>query len=235
MMARIAASLLVAFSGSGCATDLADINRQPALTAVGSGLATGSTPRVDVEAYPEDDYKTDPGWEGSSADLFRDRRAARVGDTVRVKIAIDDRATLDSTSDRSRRARVEGSLDFSGLFNGVPSVGNGEASLDSRSDYKGEGTTERAETIELLVAAVVTNVLPNGNLVVRGTQEVRVNYEVRELEVGGIVDPLDITGNNTVDYDRMAEARISYGGRGRIDEVQQPRWGQQIYDLIVPF
>jgi flagellar L-ring protein precursor FlgH len=233
----IAARVLLAVAAlaiGGCATDLADVNRQPALTPVGSGLAAASAP-VDVAAYPVDDFKTDPGWEGSSADLFRDRRAARVGDTVRVKIEIDDRASLDSTSDRSRRARVEGSLDFSGLFNGVPSNGNGEVTLDSRSNYTGEGATERAETIELLVAAVVTDVLANGNLVVRGTQEVRVNYEVRELEIGGIVDPLDITGNNTVDYDRLAEARISYGGRGRIDEVQQPRWGQQVYDLIAPF
>jgi flagellar L-ring protein precursor FlgH len=220
---------------AGCATDLADVNRQPNLTAVGSGLAAGASPPVNVAAYPVADLKDDPGWEGSSADLFRDRRAAQIGDTVRVKIAIDDRASLDSTSDRSRRARVEGSLDFTGLFNAVPTIGNGKATLDSRSNYTGEGATERAETVELLVAAVVTDVLANGNLVVRGTQEVRVNYEVRELEVGGIVDPLDITGNNTVDYDRLAEARISYGGRGRIDEVQQPRWGQQVYDLIAPF
>jgi flagellar L-ring protein precursor FlgH len=190
---------------------------------------------VQTENYPIEDPKNDWGWEGSSADLFRDRRAMRVGDTVRIKISIDDSASLDSTSDRSRRARVQGSFDVSSLFQGVPAVGNGEVDIDSRSNFRGEGATERAETVDLLVAAVVTDVLPNGNLVIRGTQEVRINYDVRELEVGGIVDPLDITGSNTVDYDRLAEARISYGGRGRVNEVQQPGWGQQIFDLVTPF
>ena len=85
------------------------------------------------------------------------------------------------------------------------------------------------------VAAVVTRVLPNGNLVISGSQEVRVNYEMRQLTVAGIVNPLDISKNNTVAYDRIAEARISYGGRGRQTDFQQPAWGQQVYDAVTPF
>ena len=100
---------------------------------------------------------------------------------------------------------------------------------------QGQGTIDRSEQIQVSVAAVVTEVLSNGNLVISGSQEVRVNYELRQLTVAGIVRPSDISHNNTVSYDHIAEARISYGGRGRLSDVQQPAWGQQIYDAVRPF
>ena len=84
------------------------------------------------------------------------------------------------------------------------------------------------------VGAVVTDVLPNGNLIVSGSQEVRVNYELRVLNIAGIVRPRDISKENTIAYNKIAEARISYGGRGRMMEVQQPGWGQQIFDRFRP-
>ena len=85
------------------------------------------------------------------------------------------------------------------------------------------------------MAAVVTDVLPNGNLIISGSQEVRVNFEMRLLNVAGIVRPQDISRENTIAYDKIAEARVSYGGRGRIMEVQQPAVIQQIYDRVKPF
>jgi flagellar L-ring protein precursor FlgH len=110
-----------------------------------------------------------------------------------------------------------------------------DSSIDSKSSTKGEGAITRSESIELLVAAVVTGTLPNGNLVISGTQEVRVNFEVRVLTVEGIVRPRDISTENMVSYEKIAEARISYGGRGTVTDMQQPGWGQQLLDLNTPF
>jgi flagellar L-ring protein FlgH len=81
----------------------------------------------------------------------------------------------------------------------------------------------------------VTQVLPNGNLVVQGRQELRVNFEVRELQITGVIRQQDISSTNTVSYTKLAEARISYGGRGQLTDVQQPRYGQQLLDIIAPF
>lgn len=233
------AVFLLSFAG-GCANDVADFNRQPALSAVGSGLLADRVP-LPAEPSPQPAYR--PGnsiWQDASADLFRDPRARKIGDVVTVKISIKDKATLDNNSKRSRDAttklkpKIGYDLATSGGLNhtGDMSVDVG-AEAETSTDSKG-GIT-RSEKIELLIAAVVTGVLPNGNLIVSGSQEVRVNFEVRELSVAGIVRPRDISTDNTVEYDKVAEARISYGGRGRITEVQQPAIGQQLFDLLTPF
>ena len=177
-------------------------------------------------------------WQDASADLFRDPRAMRAGDVVTVKISIKDKASLDSTSERSRDSSSNHAYDLNYDINTPRSkegrcVARRESS--AKTSTKGEGAVTRSESIELLVAAVVTDVLPNGNLVISGTQEVRVNYEVRVLSVAGVLRPRDIATDNTVSYDKIAEARISYGGRGRITEVQQPGWGQQIIDMLAPY
>ena len=156
-----------------------------------------------------------------------------------VKISIKDKASFDNTSERSRDSKRNLNLDTSYNFNYPFLTGKGDGKLDSSvnsgTSTKGAGAITRSESIELLVAAVVSDVLPNGNLVISGTQEVRVNFELRVLSVAGVVRPRDIATDNTISYDKIAEARIAYGGRGRITEVQQPGWGQQLYDLISPF
>ena len=233
--AVVVASLLL----GGCSTALRDIGREPHMTPPGTGLIR-EQPYVKVaQPVPSRMLSTGSLWRDESADLFKDPRARRVGDTLKVEISIKDKASIDSTSDRSREASTDGNFDFNynvlTSFLGGTGSGSGDASVDSGSKHKGEGATSRSETIELSIAAMVTHRLPNGNLVISGTQEIRVNYEVRELKVTGIVRPRDIASNNSIAYDKIAEARISYGGRGRIMEVQQPRWGQQLFDILTPF
>ncbi len=106
---------------------------------------------------------------------------------------------------------------------------------DSTSNYDGKGSVTRTENLSTKVAAVVTQVLPNGNLVVEGKQEIRVNFEIRELIVAGIVRPEDIQSDNAIDSTKIAQARIAYGGRGQITDFQQPRYGQQVTDILLPF
>ncbi len=234
---------LVALAGPGCASKLGEIGKEPALTAVGTGVNHPSVP-VRADPTPRPVYRRGNSlWQDASADLFRDPRAARVGDLVTVKIVIKDQAKLDNNSKRSRQA--DGSLDagFSYDISAAATQqhllakgsGSFKPEVKSNTSTEGKGEIERSETINLLVAAVVTDVLPNGNLVIGGTQEVRVNFEMRLLSVAGIVRPRDIATDNTVSYDRIAEARISYGGNGRMTEVQQPGWGQQLIDAIAPY
>jgi flagellar L-ring protein precursor FlgH len=174
-------------------------------------------------------------WTQSSADLFQDPRAKKVGDVVTVNIQIDDKAQFDNTSDRSRTSSARLGFDVGADFNGRSGEFSADGDLRSGSKSEGQGSIDRSEKLRLSVAAVVTEVLPNGNILISGSQEVRVNFEVRVLNIAGIVRPRDISRKNTISYDKIAEARVSYGGRGRITDVQQPAWGQQIYDAITPF
>lgn len=222
-----------------CAIDHADIGREPHLTPVGAGLRPNIVP-VLGEPSPPPSYRRDNSiWQDGGADLFRDPRARKIGDVVTVRISIKDKATLDNTSNRTRDANkslgVLGSYDIGKNGSTSEWEAEAEAALNSKTTSKGQGGIKRSESIQLLVAAVVSGVLPNGNLVISGSQEVRVNFEVRVLSVAGVVRPRDIATDNTISYDKIAEARISYGGRGRIMEVQQPALGQQLLDIIVPF
>jgi flagellar L-ring protein precursor FlgH len=206
------------------------------MTAVGEGL------RDDASALPQDGFPTPrtgaPGaslWSGGRGDLFRDQRAAKVGDVLTVNISINDKATLGNSSDRSRQSKVSNSLDYAlGLF-GLASKGSGQWGDDASSSSKGQGNIDRSEKIQLSVAAIVTRVLPNGNLLISGSQEIRVNYELRILNIAGVARPSDIARDNTIAYDKIAEARVSYGGRGRLTEVQQPALVHQVYDVVSPF
>ena len=171
-----------------------------------------------------------------AGELFQDQRASRVGDIMTVEINISDKAEFGNSTSRSRNGSESvGIAALLGLQNILPGDPGQAVDTSSNSASGGQGRTSRSETISMTMAAIVTDVLPNGNLVIRGRQEMRVNFELRELIVTGIVRPQDIGKGNTIQHGKIAEARISYGGRGQLTDVQQARWGQQIYDALFPF
>lgn len=181
-------------------------------------------------------------WSQARRSLLGERRAQRHGDILTVVIAIDDTAQMSNASGRSRSGSEQMSI---GALFGLPqraaaALPEGASldpgvSLSSSSDAKGQGTISRNEKLTLRVAATITGVLPNGVLMIEGRQQVQVNFEVRDLVVSGFVRPEDISRQNEVTYDKIASARISYGGGGQIFEMQQPRYGQQMVDAMLPF
>lgn len=221
---------------SGCAGQLEDVGRAPEMSPVGYGLAVQPATVYPANTFGQGTVKDyNSLWASGRDNFFADPRAKKVGDVLTVTIQINDRANLDNSSDRRRTSDlgIGGALGTD--FGGETTNGEGSFDLNSGSGSAGSGSIDRSEQINLSVAAVVTERLPNGNLVISGSQEVRVNFEMRILQIAGIVRPRDIQANNTIPYDKIAEARVSYGGRGRISEVQQPGWGQQIYDIVTPF
>jgi flagellar L-ring protein precursor FlgH len=221
---------------SGCGTNLKEVGKDPAMSPVGSGIDGGNTSAL--YKYPEPPrapVKKFSLWDDRQSRLFTDPRALSQGDILTVKIKINDRANFKNQNDRSRTANRKLGFDLSAQWDKWSTAGKGAGSLNSATDTTADGEIKRSETLELNVAAIVTDVLPNGNLMITGSQEVRVNAELRVLTIAGIVRPADIGAENTIPYERIAEARISYGGRGRITEIQQPAYGQQVLDQVLPF
>jgi flagellar L-ring protein precursor FlgH len=222
-MKKILAALPLVILLAGCKTDSASMRGTPELSLVGEGLSVQRAPLPTAFVRPEP--KTFHSlYSGNSGNLFRDLRARHVGDVVTVTIDINDKAQFDNSTGRSRQAAASGKLSASAAFTGFigSSKGGADAGLDASASAssKGAGNIDRSEKLHLAVAAVVTEVLPDGNLLISGSQEVRVNREVRVLNIAGIVRPLDIASTNSIAYDKIAEARISYGGRGKLSAVQ---------------
>lgn len=224
----------------GCQTNNYDsLAFGPTLTPVGHGLETQRAP-LPVTFTPPVQKTFRSTWNMNGQSMYRDLRATTVGDGLTVAIAIDDKAQFDNETDRSRDAAskfgVDAALTLFGFGRGANAAnGSGDLNISNNTSTNGKGSIDRSEKLRLAVAVVVTEVLPNGNFLISGSQEIRVNYEVRVLNIAGIVNPLDISSNNTIPYDKIAEARISYAGRGRLNDVQQPAWGQRLYDVVAPW
>ncbi|MCX8253458.1 Flagellar L-ring protein 2 [Beijerinckiaceae bacterium RH AL1] len=213
---------------SGCAVRPTEIGREPTLTPVGAGIE----PAVVPHHFAGDEVR--PAFNSlyqDGASLYRDPRAMKAGDVITVLIAMNDKASLGNNTQASLDDEVANKFD---LALGKGKI-TGDFNSSSTTGATGQGQIDRTEKIKVSVGAVVSEVLPNGNLVVSGSQEMRVNFEIRQVYFAGIVRPQDISKDNTIPYDKVSEARISYGGRGRLSEVQQPSWGQQIYNAVKPF
>ena len=222
------------------------IGEEPAFTPPVAGvehnaMMTYSLPQT-IDDTPQRAAYTASLWTGDRGSLLGDRRAMQRGDILTVVIEIDDSAQISNSSDRSRQGSEAMSIpDFLGIPEQIEDIMpdgtslNPGVTLSSSSEFSGNGSVRRNEQLTLRVAATITDVLPNGVLQIEGSQEVRVNFELRELLVTGYVRPADISRQNEITYDKIASARISYGGRGQISDVQQPRYGQQAADIILPF
>ncbi len=243
---RLAALLLVGTVLGGCnaLSRLADVGAPPPLSAVDNPTHAPNYRPISMPMPEPKTAKRQPNslWRPGSRAFFKDLRANNIGDIVTVVIAIDDDAAIGNSTTRSRNNTESVGIDnlfgYEGALNAILPEAVDPPNLlgtDSNSSNTGTGTIDREEEINIQLAAVVTQVLPNGNLVIHGRQETRVNFEVRELQIIGVIRPQDITSDNTVPFEDIAEARLAYGGRGHITDVQQPRYGTQILDIVVPF
>jgi flagellar L-ring protein precursor FlgH len=240
---RIACLLLPVLLGACSLQRLSEVGRPPRMT-------ESSDPTQDPSYKPLTmpmprtqpvQVQANALWRNGSRAFFKDQRAANVGDLITVVVQITDSADLVNDTNANRASSQSMGLpNFFGAEAALPHIlaGATAASLLAGNGTSGNtGTAElkRNEAVQLRLAGVITQVLPNGNLVVTARQEVRVGSELRELALTGVIRPQDIASDNTVTHDRMAEARISYGGRGQLTDVQTPRWGQQMMDTLLPF
>jgi flagellar L-ring protein precursor FlgH len=239
----ISALLLASCALGGCSSidRLSQIGEQPKLSAIDNPTTQpGYKPVQMPMPKPEvASYNPNSLWRNGSRAFFKDQRATHVGDLLTVTVNITDKANLSNETQRSRTNKEDsGITDFIGsktITQANKILPGRILTADATASSDGKGSVNRTEALQTNVAAVVTQVLPNGNLVVEGKQEIRVNYEIRELVVAGIVRPEDIQSDNTIDSSKIAQARIAYGGRGQITDVQQPRYGQQVMDVLLPF
>ena len=245
LLARLAClTLVMAVSGCNTFTKLSEIGRPPVMTASSDPTRDPRWRPVTMPMPRAETIPSEPAslWRSGSRAFFKDQRAAQVGDIITILVNTADAADVQNATGATRTGtETEGLPNLFGLEAALPKILGKAVSAStlvnasSTNTSNGTGTIKRNETVTLRLAGVVTQVLPNGNLVVAARQEMRVNSELRELQVSGVIRPQDIASDNTVPHDRMAEARISYGGRGTLTDLQTPRYGQQALDILLPF
>jgi flagellar L-ring protein precursor FlgH len=238
MLHKFASALMLASALSACsAVDrIENIGEAPRLAEVGN--PAGRTIVADIPRPAPITHADNSLWQPGAKSFFNDPRASHIGDIITVNVSTADAAKLSNTSSRSRTNSENLSMDnLFGLEKALPSALTPSSLVKTGSDNSnvGTGAVVRSESINLTLAALVAQVLPNGNMVINGHQQVRVNNELRDMQVTGIVRREDITQDNTVNLTQIAEARISYGGKGMVSDVQQPRYGSQLLDVILPW
>ncbi len=243
-MIGVTAALSV-LCGCNALTRLSEVGSAPAISPIENPTTKPGYQPVEMPMPEVQMASPNPNslWRQGSRGFFKDQRASRIGDILTVQIVMEDKALLENKSEQKRGDdkdttsvnALAGLESYAGKI--LPSAVNPANLIDinSKRELTGEGTIDRNEEIEVTMAAIVTQVLPNGNLVISGKQQVRVNFELRELVMSGIIRREDISSLNSITSDKIAELRVAYGGRGTISDVQQPRYGRQILDIINPF
>ncbi|OJU11754.1 MAG: flagellar basal body L-ring protein [Caulobacterales bacterium 68-7] len=237
-------ALIAPLAGLAACGSVREVVAGPSLAPMGYPAAlTPQTPQVLTQARDMPaPASANSLWRTGARTFFNDQRANRVGDILTVQIAIDDRAETANTSSSSRTNTMSGGI--SNLLGLESSLGRAlpggfdpanAINTNATTDHSGTGSISRSERINLTVAAIVTQILPNGNMVIQGRQEVQTNSELRSLTVSGIVRPEDISSTNTIRHTQIAEARINYGGRGDITRVQKTPAGQALVEKFSPF
>src|ERR1700761_2345868 len=234
--------LTIVSVAGGCSSidRLSQIGETPKLSAIENPTAQpGYKPVQMPMPKPEAvSYNANSLWRNGSRSFFKDQRAHQIGDLLTVTVNITDQANFANETQRSRTTTEDSGITAflgSNLLTGKTALPGRLLTADATASSDGKGSVQRQERLTTNIAAVVTQLLPNGNMVVEGKQEIRVNFEMRELIVAGIVRPEDIQSDNTIDSSKIAQARIAYGGHGQITDVQQPRYGQQVMDVLLPF
>jgi flagellar L-ring protein precursor FlgH len=213
-----------------------NIGEAPKLAPVGN--PANSQIVAAIPALPPITHDGNSLWQPGAKSFFHDPRANHIGDVITVNVSVADTAKLQNSTSRARTNSDNANLtNMFGLEKVLPSSMDPTSLVKMGSDTSnvGTGSVNRQESINMTLAALVAQVLPNGNLVIDGHQQVRVNNEMRDMRVSGIVRREDITQDNTVNLAQIAEARISYGGQGTVSDVQQPRYGSQLFDIIMPW
>src|ERR1700685_899294 len=237
-LTRLSTVLLLGAALGGCTAwdRIQNIGETPKLEPVGN--PADSKIVAAIPALPPISHAGNSLWQPGAKSFFHDPRANHVGDVITVNVTVADTAKLQNSTTRTRTNSDDANLsNFFGLENALPSSMNPSSLVKMGSDNSnvGTGAIQRDETINMTLAALVAQVLPNGNLVIDGHQQVRVNNELRDMRLSGIVRREDITQNNTIDLSQIAEARVIYGGQGTMSDVQQPRYGSQLFDIIMPW
>lgn len=242
MKLAVLCTLAGGLGGCGSLDRLSNLGRPPPMSKMSDPTREAdyrplTMPMPARQPPPVDDASL---WRAGSRAFFKDQRAANVGDIITVLVNITDAADVEDGTNATREGKENlGVPSLFGLGAKVKllsqATGGSLVSTDSTNSNTSTGVIKRNETVTLRLAGIITQVLPNGNLVLAARQEVRVNSELRVLQVTGVVRPQDIASDNTVTHDRLAEARISYGGKGQLTELQTPRYGQQLMDVLLPF
>ena len=244
MFLRYLFIFLSVFFLSGCDVmfrQLKEVGRPPTMQEV-NVYNDATEQNVVQQNHSNFQAKNNSLWEPETKSfLFREDKAKKVGDILKVKVTISDKAKLDNKTSTSRDSKskfgMPGMFGLQSQFKKINKDINPSSLIheSSKSGDSGSGKIDRKEVIETTVAATIIKVLPNGNLLIRGTQEIRVNFELREIFISGIIRPEDISSDNSVELSQIAEARVSYGGKGQITQYQQPPYGKQVLDILSPF